>query len=169
MFTALVLSSVLSGLAATAVMLVVLYLPLLWSGVYYDTVGALGSMVTKKVDARARVLGTMLLFAGGILFAVMYGGFALLFETGPFDTPNYQVFPGAPTEINLFYPLIGLVGGLGHGLFTALITTFVVTDFHPLEEYKDPLPLVMSYMIGHLAFGVTVMFFQHQLLQLLLL
>jgi len=168
MLTALILSSVVSGLAATAVMLVVLYLPTLWGGPYYDTLGALGSMWTRKVDERARVLGLLLLFAGGIVFAMFYGAFVLMFLEGPFDIPRYVILPRLPTEVNLMYPLVGLVGGFGHGIFMALITTFIATDFHPLGEYRNPFTLILSYLIGHAVFGATVMFFQHQLLQLLL-
>jgi len=168
MLTALILASVVSGLAATAVMLVVLYLPAFWGGPYYDTLGALGSMWTRKVDERARVLGTVLLFVGGIIFAMFYGAFVLMFLEGPFDMPRYVILKSLPTEVNLFYPLMGLVGGFGHGIFMSLITTFIATDFHPLQEYRNAFSLILSYLIGHAVFGATVMFFQHQLLQLLL-
>ncbi|NIV35484.1 MAG: hypothetical protein GWN58_40345, partial [Anaerolineae bacterium] len=53
MVTALVLSSVLSGLIATAVMLVFLYLPLLWRGAYYDTLGSIGAIYLRRVDDRS--------------------------------------------------------------------------------------------------------------------
>jgi RsiW-degrading membrane proteinase PrsW (M82 family) len=52
-------------------------------------------------------------------------------------------------------------------MIAALITTFVVTDFHQIEEMRDAFGLVRSFLIGHTVFGVVVMFFQQQLLQLL--
>jgi hypothetical protein len=88
-----------------------------------------------------------------------------MFVTGTFEGPDYQVLRDFPTRIDLFYPILGLVGGFGHGMFAALIATFIVTDFHPIEEMRDPFGLVRSFLIGHTVFGVVVMFFQHQLLQ----
>lgn len=170
MFTSLLLSSVLTGLLATAVMVVFLYLPLLWNGTYYDTLAAIGSIWTREANDRSRVLGGLVLFAGGIVFAVFYGAVALMFlqETGAFQGVEYIVFPNAPTTIDLFFPLLGLVGGFGQGIFVSLITSFIITDFHPLERFRDPFPLILSFLVGHTVYGVIVMFFQHQLLQLLI-
>ena len=166
--TALFMSSVLSGLAATAVMLVFLYLPLLWGGAFYDSLGAAGALVTKQVDARSRLLGTLMLFAGGVLVAFFYGWFVLMFTNGPFPAPQYVVFPYSVAPVNLFYPLFGLVMGLGQGIFLSLITTFIVTDFHPVSSYRNAFTLILSYLIGHMVYGVVVMFFQAQFLGLLL-
>lgn len=170
MFTSLLLSSVLTGLLATAVMVVFLYLPLLWNGTYYDTLAAIGSIWTRQANDRSRVIGAMILFAGGIVFAMFYGAFAMMFlqGVGAFQGVSYVIFPSLPTEVDLFFPLLGLVGGFGQGIFMSLITSFIVSDFHPLEQFRDPVPLIMSFLIGHTVFGVVVMFFQHQLLQLLL-
>ena len=165
MILALMLTSVLTGLLGTALMVAILQLPLIWGGKPYDTLGALGAIFTKSVDARSRALGAVFLTAGGIAFAVVYGWVALMFVTGTFEGADYVILPDFPTRIDLFYPILGLVGGFGHGMFAALITTFVVTDFHPIEEMRDPFGLVRSFLIGHTVFGVVVMFFQQQLLQ----
>jgi len=169
-FTSLVLSSVLTGLLATAVMVGFLYAPLLWNGLYYDTLGAIGSVWTRQANDRARMFGAIALFAGGILMAVVYGAIAMMFltETGAFRGVPYIIFPNAPTTIDLFFPFLGLVGGFGQGIFLSLIGSFIVTDFHPVEKFRDPFPLLLSFLIGHTVFGVVVMFFQHQVLQLLL-
>jgi hypothetical protein len=164
----LTLTSVLTGLLGTAVMVAILQLPILWGGKPYDTLGALGAIFTRRVDARSRTLGALLLAAGGVAFAVGYGWVALMFMTGTFEAPDYQVLRDFPTRIDLFYPLLGLIGGFGHGMFAALLTTFVVADFHPIEEMRDPFGLVRSFIVGHSVFGIVVMFFQHQLLQLFL-
>jgi zinc transporter ZupT len=65
------------------------------------------------------------------------------------------------------YPLLGLVGGLGQGIYVTLISTFIITDFHPVTSYRQAYPLILSFLVGHMVYGVVVMF-QHQLLQLLL-
>lgn len=148
-------------------MIFFLYLPLSWGGVYYDTLGAVGAIFLKRVDGRSRLTGAGLLMLGGIAFAFFYGWFALMFMRGGFIVPDYTIVT-SPVTINLFYPLLGLVGGFGQGMFVTLITTFIITDFHPVESYRQAFPLILSFLIGHTVYGVVVMFFQHQLLQLLL-
>ena len=142
MFLELVLTAFLTGLLGTAVMIAVLNIPAIWGGTVYDTLGALGAIFTRRLDERSRVIGALFLMLGGIGFAVAYGWIALMFVTGTFDGANYIVLRNFPTTIDLFYPLLGLVGGFGHGMFAALITTFIVTDFHPIEEMRDPFGLV---------------------------
>ena len=56
MFWNLLTSSVITGLVGTAVMIVFLYLPVLWGGLYYDTLGAIGSIWTRPVDLRTRLI-----------------------------------------------------------------------------------------------------------------
>lgn len=162
---ALFFSSILSGAIATAVMMMFLYLPKLWGGLYYDTFGAIGSVFSRSPDTRTRLIGAVLLFVGGILVAFIYGWVALMFQNGTFGAPKYLI-ASSPREIDLFFPLIGLVGGFGQGMFMALIAGTIVTDFHPLEQYRNLIPLLLSFFIGHTVYGVVVMFFQSQLLQL---
>ena len=164
----LLLSSVAAGFIATSVMVFFLYLPLTWGGNYYDVLGALGSAVTGQVDGRSRFLGGLAYFAGGILFAVFYGWAVMALMVSNFPVPNLVIFPNFPVQINLFYPLFGVALGLGHGILVAFLVTIVVIEHHPLEEYRARFILVISQLISHVAFGITVMFFQHQFLQLLL-
>lgn len=162
------LSSIASGLIATGVMVFFLYLPRLWNGNYYDVLGALGSAVTQTHDGRAYFVGSVLYFAGGIVFALLYGAVAAsLLTSGALDVPQLTVLPDFPIDINLFFPLIGVLLGLAHGIVVALLVTIVV-EHHPLERYRIRLALALSQVIGHLAFGLTVMFFHSQFLQLLL-
>ncbi|MCA9839563.1 MAG: hypothetical protein KC422_21825, partial [Trueperaceae bacterium] len=149
---ALFLSSILSGAIATAVMIVFLYLPLLWGGLYYDTLGAVGSVFLRKIDNRSRFLGAIILFFGGIMVAFIYGWFAYMFLNGTFGAPAYLISE-SPVRIDLFYPVLGLVGGFGQGMFMALITGFIVTDFHPFEEYRQITPLLISFFVGHAVYG----------------
>ena len=166
MILTLTLTSVLTGVLGTAVMVAALQAPLLWGGKPYDTVGALGAIFTRRVDARSRAIGLLLLTLGGIGFAAVYGWVALMFVTGTFAGAEYRILPNFPTTIYLFYPLLGLVGGFGHGMFASLMVSFVVIDFHPVEQMRDPFALVRSFIVGHTVFGLVVMFFQQQLLQL---
>jgi hypothetical protein len=122
----------------------------------------------RKVDARSRLLGAILLLVGGVLFAFFYGFYTLMFLDGPFPAPLYLIASAPPVEINLFYSLFGLVAGFCHGSFITLILTFVITDHHPLESYRQAYPLIVSFMVGHTVYGMTVMFFQSQFLQLLM-
>ncbi|MDZ7703224.1 MAG: hypothetical protein U5L04_01910 [Trueperaceae bacterium] len=174
---ALFLSSVLAGLVGAGITILFLYLPLLWRGVYYDTLGALGTAALSRTSmpsqnseemARIRVVGGIFYLGGGVLFAVFYGLVALIFIAGPFPPPDYTVAFGGGLEINFWYLLLGLVGGFGHGIFVTLITSFIVVEFHPVQAYRDEFSLVLSYLIGHTVYGVVVMFFQSQLLPLLL-
>lgn len=165
---ALILASIAAGLIATLVMVVFLYLPLLWSGDYYDVLGAIGSTLTKEVDARARFIGAALYFLVGILFALLYGWLALtLLRLSPGSLPQFIIFPASPVKINLLYPLLGLAVGLGHGIFAGLIMT-VLVEHHPIRHFRTRYILIISQVISHLAYGFTVMFFQSQFLQLLL-
>ena len=162
----LLLSSIAAGLIATSVMVFFLYLPLVWRGNYYDVLGALGSALTHRIDAQARFLGALIYFGGGIFVAIFYGWVVLALMQGGF-VPQLNVFEGLPTKINLVYPFLGAALGLGHGILVAFFVVIIVIEHHPLEQYRARFILVISQLISHIVFGVTVMFFQSQFLQLL--
>ncbi len=168
MYWALLLSSVASGLIATSVMVFFLYLPLVWKGSYYDVLGAIGSYVTKRSDARSRFIGGVLYYAGGLVFAFLYGLVVLSLMRLPQPVSSLALFPDLPVSINLFYPLLGFAIGLGHGILAALFAVIFFIEHHPLPQYRTRFILVVSQLISHIVFGIVVMFFQHQLLQLLL-
>ena len=164
----LLLSSVAAGLIATLVMVLFLYLPILWNGNYYDVLGAIGSGLTGKLSSRSRFLGATIYFLGGILFAVLYGWLALtLLQVDPSHLPQLLIFPNLPITINLLYPLLGFAIGMGHGVVVGLFTT-VMVEHHPIARFRARYILIISQLISHVAFGVTVMLFQSQFLQLLL-
>jgi hypothetical protein len=156
----LTLASILSGLLATLVMIAFLYLPTLWKGLYYDTLGSIGSALLDRTDTRARLVGSSVLIVGGIVFAVFYGWFTLMFLRGPFLLPDYTVFAGTPLAVNLFFPLFGFVLGLCQGVFISLIGSFAVADHHPDKSYRQGYPLVASFVIGHCVYGTLVMLLQ---------
>lgn len=156
----ILISSIVSGIIGTLAMIAVLYLPALFGRKPYDTLGVLGSMITRQDNVRSRIIGVILLFLGGIAFAFFYGFFVLMFVNGDFEVPEYIIGAGTPFEMNLFYVIFGFVGGFCHGVFISLISTFVVTDLHPVERYRSVFPLIVSYMIGHSVFGIVVMVLQ---------
>lgn len=162
----LLLSSVAAGLIATSVMVFFLYLPLVWRGNYYDVLGALGSALTRKIDAQARFLGALIYFGGGVFVAIFYGWVVLALMQGRF-VPQLNVLSGLPTQVNLFYPFLGAAIGLGHGILVAFFVVIIVIEHHPLEAYRARFILVISQLISHIVFGITVMFFHSQFLQLL--
>lgn len=163
----LLLSSVAAGLIATSVMVFFLYLPLVWRGDFYDVLGAIGSAVTGELNARARFIGGVIYYLGGMFFAIFYGWVVLALMGVQGQTPQLTIFPQLPVAINLFYPLLGLALGLGHGILAAFFVVIFVIEHHPLAQFRARFILVISQLISHIAFGVTVMFFQSQFLQLL--
>ena len=162
----LLLSSVAAGLIATSIMVFFLYLPLAWQGNYYDVLGALGSAITRRIDAQARFLGALVYYGGGIFVSIFYGWVVLALIRGAF-VPQLNILPGLPTEINLVYPFLGAAIGLGHGILVAFFVVIIVIEHHPLEQYRARFILVVSQLISHVVFGITVMFFHSQFLQLL--
>jgi hypothetical protein len=164
--TPLLLSSIASGIIATVVMGAFLYLPVVWGGAAYDALGSLGAIFTGKLDSRSRFLGGVLMLVGGVVFALFYG-WTILMLRGPLEPPDYTILPGAPVPINLFFPLLGIVMGLAHGVFVSLLTAFVVADYQPGREHQEPFPVLLSFVAGHVAYGVVVMFFHSQFLPLL--
>lgn len=166
--TNLVLSSVATGVIATAAMLATVYLPLAWRGHPADVVGMLGSALAGgREGARSSYLGGLAFLAGGVAFAVLYGLLvAALLRFGG-ETPSLSLGLDLPTTIDLVYPLAGAALGFAHGVVITLLMTIVVTEHHPLHRFRGGMSFVVPLMLGHLAFGAVAGFFQHQFLQLL--
>ena len=168
MFLLIVLSSIAAGLIATAFMLAVLYLPMAWGGQTFDVVRAIGSALTGKVDRRSSYLGAVLYFGGGVIFAIFYGWIAsLLLGSNGITAPAITLSADLPTEMNLFFPLLGLILGIAHGGVIALFATILIIEHHPIEEFRTRYTLIVSTIFSHLVYGAVVMFFHHQFLQLL--
>ncbi|MCA9838706.1 MAG: hypothetical protein KC422_17450, partial [Trueperaceae bacterium] len=72
---------------------------------------------------------------------------------------------GLGLQVNLLYPVLGLVIGLGQGIIAALITTVLIIEHHPLEHFHHRLTLVFSQVAGHLVFGMVVMLSQSLIFQ----
>lgn len=166
--TILVLSSVATGVIATAAMLATVYLPLTWRGRPCDVVGMLGSALTGgREGARANYLGGVAFVAGGVAFAFLYGLLVAALLRFDGEMPSLALGLDLPTAIDLAYPLAGLALGFAHGVVVTLLMTIVVTEHHPLRRFRGGMSFVAPLMLGHLAFGAVAGFFQHQFLQLL--
>lgn len=170
MFSALLLSTFAAGLIATAVMVFALYLPRAWGGETFDVAGAIGSAVTGEMSDRSVFIGAALYFFGGIVFALFYGWIAMFLTTSVngVTAPQIPLDLGTPTDLNLFFPLLGAILGLAHGGIVALFATIVVIEHHPLERFRTRYTLIVSQVFSHVVYGAVVMFFHHQFLQLLI-
>lgn len=163
----LILSTIAAGIIAVGLMMVFAYLPILWNGRYYDILGALGSVATRTVDARSRFLGGIIYTLIGLVFAFLYGVVALGLLHTDLPRPRIIWFSTPAVTVDLFFPIIGLAIGLVHGVLVAFWLVIVVIEHHPLEEFRKQYILILSQAITHAVFGVTVMFFHSQFLQLL--
>lgn len=161
------LASLASGLIAVTVTLLVTYLPAFWRGNYFDSLTSLSGGLFRNTSQGSRLSTVLLLFALGIATAFFYAWLTMLFINGIFPAPT-TVEPGSFGPFTLFYPLIGGIIGFAQGLLVALLTTLRVTTGHPLEPYRESVPLVRSYLIGNTIYGVVVMLCQSILLPALL-
>jgi hypothetical protein len=127
------LAGVLGGLAMQAVM----WLIARGGHVKGDMILALGSLITKSRDNAYRV--------GLIVHVTAAMGFALVY-TLLMVTLGYTGMPNAL--------MLGLGVGTLHGIIVSLMLVWVVSDQHPLEEFKEADLLVgLSHMAGHVAYG----------------
>lgn len=103
---------------------------------------ALGSLVTRKRE-NALSVGAVVHLAAAILFAVLY--LMTMARLG------FTHFPAA------FFAGIGF--GILHGMVVTLMLVWVVSDQHPLEEFRDAgLAVGVSHIAGHVAYGAVVGF-----------
>jgi hypothetical protein len=168
MTTALFLSALTSGLVAVTLTLLLIYLPVFWHGCYYDILTSLGGALFRRVTQGSRLGSALVLFVTGILAALFYAWFTLQFLEGIFPTPSASLEAGSFGSFNLFYPLVGAILGLGQGVLVSLLTTFFVTKTHPLESYREGVPLVQTYLLGNTIYGAVVMLCHSLVLPLLL-
>ncbi len=105
-----------------------------------DMVLALGSLLTKTRENAYRV--------GLIIHATSSVGFALVY-TLLMVTLGYTHLP-----LSL---MLGLGVGALHGLIVSLMLVWVVSDRHPLEEFKEADLLVgLTHFAGHVVYGAVI-------------
>ena len=105
-----------------------------------DMILALGSLLTKTRENAYRV--------GLIIHVTAAIGFALVY-TLLMVTLGYTHMP-----LSL---MLGLGVGVLHGIIVSLMLVWVVSDHHPLEEFKEADLLVgLTHFAGHVAYGAMV-------------
>jgi hypothetical protein len=161
------LSSLASGLIAVTVTLLLTYFPAFWRGQYFDGLTSLSGGLFKTTSQGSRLMTVLFLFIFGIVAAFFYAWLTGLFINGVFPAPT-NVEPGNFGPFTLFYPLVGGIIGFAQGLLVSLTTTLRVTTVHPLESYRESVPLVRSYLVGNTIYGVVVMLCQSILLPALM-
>jgi hypothetical protein len=105
-----------------------------------DMILALGSLLTKTRENAYRV--------GFIIHATAAIGFALVY-TLLMVTLGYTSLP-----LSL---MLGLGVGALHGIIVSLMLVWVVSDQHPLEEFKEADLLVgLTHFAGHVVYGGVI-------------
>ncbi len=105
-----------------------------------DMILALGSLFTKSRDSGFHV--------GLIIHATSAIVFALLYTLGLMAIG----FTALPNSL-----MLGLGAGVLHGIMVSLALVWVVSDHHPLEEFKDAdFAIGLSHVVAHAAFGAVV-------------
>ncbi|HVU16972.1 MAG TPA: hypothetical protein VHD32_08600 [Candidatus Didemnitutus sp.] len=105
-----------------------------------DMITALGSLLTRERTNAKRV--------GLVIHVTAAVGFALVY-TLLLVTLGYTHLP-----MSL---MIGLGVGILHGLIVSLMLVWIVSDQHPLEEYKEAdLVVGLGHLAGHAAYGAMV-------------
>lgn len=101
---------------------------------------ALGSLLTRSRD-NALLTGVIVYLLSAVVFGLIY---ALLMLRLQVTAWPHAFFAGAGF-------------GFFHGLVVSLGLTWVVSDNHPLTEFRKATPLVfLSHFAGHIVFGAVV-------------
>lgn len=101
---------------------------------------AVGSLLTRS-RANALWTGIWVYFGSAIVFGIIY---TLLMMRLELTAWPHAFFAGAGF-------------GFFHGLVVSLGLTWVVSDNHPLDEFRSVTPLVfLSHFAGHVVFGAVV-------------
>ena len=107
-----------------------------------DPVHALGSLFTGKAEKQV-FPGFFLYLGGGVCLATLM--FVLMDLVTPGNT--------------WFAVLGGGIIGFGLGWIPTEASVYFIAKRHPLEEYRKlPMPTVLTYVLGHLVFGLGVGF-----------
>ncbi|CAM2064323.1 hypothetical protein SCOR_03070 [Sulfidibacter corallicola] len=109
-------------------------------------VRAIGSMITKNYDT-SLIPGTIVHFTVGTFFGYVYW---FLLQTAP-EQQHWHTM--------VYVAACGMMG-LVHGLVVTLFLVIAVAQYHPVERFQKLTPNDMvSHVIAHLAYGITVGFF----------
>jgi hypothetical protein len=134
------LAAVIAGLCGMVAMELVMWLITRRGWAQGNMIVALGSLLTRKRE-NAFFTGGILHVLAAIFFAMVY--VFLMLEFG------LNHFPAAL--------MAGIAFGAAHGMVVTLALVWVVSDQHPLEEFRDAgLAVGVSHIAGHIAYGAVV-------------
>lgn len=103
-------------------------------------VTALGSLFTKSLGT-ARVVGWFIHGVSGVLFAMIYT----------------LLFMAFGLELALACLAAGLGVGFLHGIVVSIMLVMVVSEHHPIEEFRNAgIQVGVAHLAGHLAYGAVV-------------
>ena len=132
--------SVLAGLIGTAGLTFFLSVLTRSGAVKAPMVVALGSLFTHS-RKRAHEVGLFVHLFSGITFGVMYTWVLMAVGASSFGA----IF------------LFGLLLGGVHGVFVAIFLVATVSDFHPLEEFRDAgFGVGLAHGVAHVIYGGLV-------------
>jgi hypothetical protein len=101
---------------------------------------AVGSLLTRSKN-NAMATGVAVYLAAAVIFGVIYTLLMVRLQ-----------LTGWPQAL-----FTGVGFGFFHGLVVSLGLTWIVSDNHPLTEFRKATPLVfLSHFAGHIVFGATV-------------
>jgi hypothetical protein len=105
-----------------------------------DMIVAVGSLLTKSRE-NAFLVGLFLHGISAVVFGIIY---SLLLLAGQLATWPAGLFAGA-----------GI--GIFHGLVVSLSLCWLVSDQHPLEEFRHvSVSVAFSHFVGHVVYGAVV-------------
>ena len=131
-----ILNAILSGLAGTLIMTVMMYLAPAMGMPKMDIIGMLGTMFTPNQSV-ARIFGIVAHFMMGAVFAIIY---VLLWSLG-IGSPSW---------------LWGVIFGAAHGV-VAMLTMPMMMKMHPRPPEMDSGATMMAgLLVGHIVFGLVV-------------
>lgn len=105
-----------------------------------DMIIAVGSLLTKSRD-NALMVGLFVHGISAIVFGITY---TLLLMALHLNTWPAAIFAAAAI-------------GVFHGLVVSLSLCWVVSDWHPLEEFRNTsMSIAVTHFVGHVAYGTVV-------------
>lgn len=136
----IIVTGVISGVVATAVMTLFLEAVTRSGLAHADMVKAIGSMVTKSLH-NAFKTGIVIHFAWGIFFGICYTFILAAF--------NLRMLS--------YTTAVGCSIGFVHGFAVSLMIVVVVAEHHPVEKFRKPgIEVAVAHFAAHVLYGLAV-------------
>ena len=133
-------TSVVAGLLGVAALEAVMWLVARGISSRANMVVAIGSLMTRSLE-NALIVGAFVHAAAAIAFSTLYS--LLMLAAGLTSLP--EAF------------MVGLGFGILHGIVVSLMLVWIVSDTHPLTEFKSAsLAVGLCHFAGHAAYGAVV-------------